>query len=61
MGLRYIREHYKVPATEGGRIRDAHGNLGTILRSRGPEIEVQMDGATGPICVHPNSIEYLGA
>jgi hypothetical protein len=60
MAFDYIREHYKVPAARGRRVRIYNGSLGTITGSYGPYIKILVDGKKRASNFHPTwRIEYL--
>ena len=67
MSMAYIREHYKVPAKRGARIRWTwhrlrveHKDTGTIVGSRGQYLRVRFDGSPEVLSLHPTwEIEYL--
>jgi hypothetical protein len=66
MGIRYIRDTYKVPAKRGMRIRHYVGGgrsvFGVITGARNAHILVRLDGYTFSLPFHPTwCMEYLGA
>jgi hypothetical protein len=65
MSMKYIRDHYGVPAKRGGRVRFTGGSngpiTGTITSSHGPHLRILFDGDKHSLPVHPTwEIEYLG-
>lgn len=59
MTLEYIRKTYGVPAKRGARVRDDMGREGTITGTRGPYLEVRIDGYVFPFSYHPGTLVYL--
>jgi len=59
MSMEFVRNHYKVPAKRGGRVK-YDGRLGTI-KSATYQIKVQFDGSKGTFPIHPTheNLEYL--
>jgi hypothetical protein len=66
MSMAYIRDHYKVPAKRGGRVRYS-GNPGgqppvdgTITASDGAHLRIRLDGNKHSYVFHPTwKLEYL--
>jgi len=59
MTLQYIRDHYKVPAEFGVRVRVGR-ELGTIKGAKGAYLKVQLVGQTEAGCYHPTwEMKYL--
>ena len=66
MSMKYIREHYGVPAKRGGRVRFApDGNRyltceGVIVGSRGAHLRIRMGEEKRSGIYHPTcDLEYL--
>ena len=60
MSLKYIRDHYGVPARRGGRVRYNKKLEGTIIGSEGALLRVHMDGDGFSLKYHPTwKMEYL--
>lgn len=64
MSLAYIRQAYKVPAQEGGRILytgdPAGPRAGTIMGAEGGHLSVELEGDLFPVPLHPTwEVEYL--
>lgn len=60
MSLKYIRDHYGVPAKRGGRVRYNRKLKGTIIGSDGACLRVLMDGDPFSMKYHPTwKMEYL--
>lgn len=58
MGLRYVRDRYRVPARRGGRVW-IDGRVGTIT-SASHHIRVRFDGERHSTPCHPTwRVEYL--
>lgn len=62
--MKYIREHYGVPAKRGARVlyRKGHNQegIGTITSARGARIMIRMDGQNRSGPYHPTwEMEYL--
>jgi hypothetical protein len=50
-GFEYIRDHYRVPARRGGRVK-FRGEPGRVVGTSGPHLRVRLDsGAT--LVLHP--------
>ena len=67
MSATYVREHYRVPAKRGGRIRyrgspGIPATEGTIVGFRGQYLRVRLDGHKRVLSFHPTwMIDYLPA
>lgn len=65
MSMKYIREHYNVPAKRGGRVIYTGGYLpriGTIVGSDGAHLRIRLDGDRHPQNFHPTwELKYLDA
>lgn len=63
MSMDYIRQHYKVPAKRGGRVRYTGGPTpkeGVITSAKGAHLIIRMDGEASVGKYHPTwEIEYL--
>lgn len=63
MSLDYIRNHYRVPATEGARVKYTGGRkprLGTIVGADGAYLLIRLDGQKSGHRYHPTwEITYL--
>lgn len=60
MSLKYIRDHYGVPAKRGGRVRYNGKIEGTITGSDGARLRVRMDGDRFSLKYYPTwDMEYL--
>ena len=63
VSMKYIRDHYGVPAKRGARVAftsAANAVQGTIIGSRGAYIRVRWEGARRVFTHHPtDSIIYL--
>ena len=60
MSLKYIRDHYGVPAKRGGRVRYNGRIEGAITGSVGALLRVRMDGDGFSLKYHPTwEMEYL--
>lgn len=59
MSLKYIRQHYKVPAKRGMRVR-FHGKVGRITGAFNAYLHVRFDGEKFRTTLHPTyEVEYL--
>ena len=63
MSLKYIAEHYKVPAVRGARVLSHDGpnqRTGTIIGARGTLLRVEFEGESESTLVHPRrKLDYL--
>lgn len=64
MSIGYIRDHYKVPAKRGGRVRYSGGSSGpvegVIISTYGNYIRVRLDTTWEVLTLHPSwKVEYL--
>ena len=59
MSMKYIREHYNVPAKRGMKV-NAQGHNGVIVGSRGPYLRIRIEGEKNVLSFHPTwEMEYL--
>ena len=64
MGMKYVRDYYKVPAKRGSRVAiltldgKVTGKEGTIL-SATHNLKVRVDGIKNPLRYHPLTLAYL--
>lgn len=65
MSLKYIAEHFKVPAVRGARVLSHDGpnqRTGTIIGARGTLLRVEFDGDSVSALIHPRrKLDYLPA
>lgn len=66
MSAAYVREHYRVPAKRGARIRfsglDNTPRNGTIVAFKGQYLRVRFDDSNVILTLHPTwKVEYLEA
>jgi len=63
MSMEYIRNYYKVPARQGGRVCYSGGpeaRLGTIVSASGGHLNIRLDGQRHTLPYHPTwKLEYL--
>lgn len=62
MSMKYIRDHYKVPAKRGGMVRFTHLGeyFGTIKSARDGHLRILLDDRKKTQSFHPTwNIEYL--
>jgi hypothetical protein len=64
MSLKYIRDHYGVPAKRNGRVRysgsEKYPAVGTIVGAKQQYLRVKFDGVPRPLILHPTwKLEYL--
>lgn len=58
--MKYVRDHYGVPAKQGGRIKYLGAIEGTILSARNGSLHILLDGYKNPAWFHPTwEIKYL--
>ena len=58
MSMRYIRDHYGVPAKRGMEVV-AQGRKGRIVGSRGSYLRIKVDGEKNILSFHPTwEMEY---
>ena len=59
MGMKWIREHYNVPAKRGMGVI-AQGRKGMIVGSKGEYLRVRIEGEKNIISFHPEwEMEYI--
>ena len=59
MGMRYIREYYKVPAKRGMNVV-AQGEKGVIVGAKGQYLRVRIEGEKKVLSFHPTwKMEYI--
>lgn len=62
MSLKYIAEHYKVPAERGRRVTSHQGSKqrqGTVIGARGQLLRVRFDGQDDSELIHPRrALDY---
>lgn len=62
MSLKYIAEHYKVPAERGRRVTSHQGTRqrqGTVIGARGQLLRVRFDGEADSELLHPRrALDY---
>lgn len=68
MSMQWIRDHYGVPAKQGGRVeytpcegsKDEAGKFGTITGTSGPHLLIRLDGQKNALPYHPTwQLRYL--